>query len=832
MAYNDISNILNSRMRISGISSGLDVDGIVQQLMRVEQMKMDKARQSKTLLEWKRDDYRSVINSIRAFKDEFFDVLKPATNMRSISALSAYKTTYNGADTSSYFTATAGSGAISGTFTISSIQLAKEAKAASGSSVTGNVVGVAITIDSTSISAAKDNNKISVTFNGITKEITLDDGLSDIGSVVSNLNTKLEAAFGAGKITASVSGAGIAFNTANTNVLSINNAYNTGYNRILGTTISSPITLDSQSNKFTIALNGQTAHTIEVDPGTYTDADELMAEVQEKIDNLGELKGKVRVLNQNNRIVLKAIGSTGTASGVLADAVISDGELVDSDNSTFDVTIDGVTKSITLEEKDYTKNELLSAIQSKLNSEFGGNKAVVSMDESTGKLRFEEISTTDTITADKKENGGIGVLGYSNANKSNKLNLNAKLSDISGFFDQGPLAPADGNTDGYDIEFTINGREFKFKSSQTLNEVISIVNGDSEAAVRMSYDQLNDRIIVQAKNMGVTSGVKIDDVSGEGNLMSVLGLSGVDITGTDASIIYDDGSGAQTITRSGNDFIINGIALSLKKDYTSAVGDPIEVKIEGDPTKTLELIKSFVTKYNELLDKINNELSEKKYKDFPPLTDEERSGMSDKDIELWEEKAKSGTLNNDSILRNFISDMRNMLYKEVDGVSAKLYSIGITTGTWEQKGKLVINEAKLKEAIINSPDEVISLFTKESATAYSPNMSAEERAIRTGENGIANRLYDVIQDYTRTTRNSDGQKGILLEKAGIIGDVTENNSLISKEIQTKDQIISTLLDKLLDKENQYYRKFTAMESALNQMNSQIMWLSQQMGTGF
>jgi len=92
-------------------------------------------------------------------------------------------------------------------------------------------------------------------------------------------------------------------------------------------------------------------------------------------------------------------------------------------------------------------------------------------------------------------------------------------------------------------------------------------------------------------------------------------------------------------------------------------------------------------------------------------------------------------------------------------------------------------------------------------------------------------LYDVIQDYTRTSRNNEGRKGILLEKAGIIGDVTENGSLLSKEIQAKDQIINTLLDKLLDKENQYYRKFTAMESALNQMNSQIMWLSQQMGTG-
>ncbi|MEA4848693.1 MAG: flagellar filament capping protein FliD, partial [Clostridiaceae bacterium] len=82
-----------------------------------------------------------------------------------------------------------------------------------------------------------------------------------------------------------------------------------------------------------------------------------------------------------------------------------------------------------------------------------------------------------------------------------------------------------------------------------------------------------------------------------------------------------------------------------------------------------------------------------------------------------------------------------------------------------------------------------------------------------------------------TTRSSEGQKGILLEKAGVIGDITENSSLISKEIELKDTLINTLLDKLTDKENQYYAKFTAMETALNQMNNQIAWLSQQLGTG-
>lgn len=828
MATNGISNALNSRLRLSGLSSGLDIDTMVTQLLRAEQAKVDKARQSKTLLEWKRDDYRSIINSIRAFKDEYFDILKPATNMRSSSTFSAFKTTYSGAATSSYFTATAGSGAMAGSFSISSVQLAQAAKANSSGAVTGNMTGAAIAVGTT-ISAANDNNKISVTFNGTTKEITMAEGLTTSTAMAADLNAKLASAFGAGKITVDGSGGDITFNTASTNVLSIGNAYNSGYNKIFGTAISGPVTLDSMSNKFTISLNGADAVTIEVDPGTYADADALMAEVQEKIDNISGLNGNVRVLNQNNRLVLKAIGSTGTSSGTLSGTDVSGGVTIDSSNSTFDVTIDGVTKSITLEEKTYTKNELLTAVQSKLNSEFGSNKAMVSVDEGTGEMRFEGISDTNTLSAARKENGGIAALGFESANKSNKLNLNAKLSDISEFFSVGKLESTNDDGDEYEYEFSINGKEFKFKASQTLKDVMNAVNGDSEAGVTMSYDQLNDKLVINSKNMGATAGIKIEDTSGNGNLMSVLGLSGVDVTGTDAVITYNDGSGDQTITRANNDFTINGIAISLKKEYSSSVGGPIEVEITGDTTATLELVKSFVNKYNELIEKINGELSEKVYKDYAPLTDEQKAAMTEKDIEMWEEKAKSGMLKSDSLLTGFVDKMRDMLYKEVDGVSQKLYSIGISTGTWDQKGKLVIDETKLKAAITESPDSVISLFTKESSIAYSPNMSAADRAARDSENGIANRLYDVMQDYIRTTRNSEGQKGLLLEKAGIIGDLTENSSMISKEILTKESLITTLLDKLADKENQYYARFTAMETALSQMNSQIAWFTQQTG---
>lgn len=47
MAVNNISNLINSRIRLTGISSGLDTDAIIEQLMSVERAKVDKIKQEK-----------------------------------------------------------------------------------------------------------------------------------------------------------------------------------------------------------------------------------------------------------------------------------------------------------------------------------------------------------------------------------------------------------------------------------------------------------------------------------------------------------------------------------------------------------------------------------------------------------------------------------------------------------------------------------------------------------------------------------------------------------------------------------------------------------------
>lgn len=59
-----------------------------------------------------------------------------------------------------------------------------------------------------------------------------------------------------------------------------------------------------------------------------------------------------------------------------------------------------------------------------------------------------------------------------------------------------------------------------------------------------------------------------------------------------------------------------------------------------------------------MIDMVNGKLTEKKYRDYTPLTEEQKKDMTEKQIELWEEKAKSGLLRGDTILSGATNQMR------------------------------------------------------------------------------------------------------------------------------------------------------------------------------
>jgi flagellar hook-associated protein 2 len=185
-------------------------------------------------------------------------------------------------------------------------------------------------------------------------------------------------------------------------------------------------------------------------------------------------------------------------------------------------------------------------------------------------------------------------------------------------------------------------------------------------------------------------------------------------------------------TRKNNEFTINGTTFTLQG--TTDVETTVNVMHDGDAV--FQSIKSFIEKYNEIIDKINTKLTEQRYRDYPPLTNEQKKEMSEDEIKLWEEKAKSGTLRSDSLLRSVLDKMRFAWSSPVKAADSKLDQMteyGIETGSYFEGGKLYIkDEARLKQAINENPDEVLKFFTNSSQNFE--------------EQGVAQRLYNILSD--------------------------------------------------------------------------------------
>ncbi|WP_432407126.1 flagellar filament capping protein FliD [Wukongibacter sp. M2B1] len=789
-------NIANSTTRITGMYSGFDTDQLISDLMKVENQKVDTYKQKKQYLEWQQESYREIISSLREFEDKYFSYSNPTTNLLSNSTFNGYVANMINEYDERYIEISSASSALTGNYTISNISLAKSARAEGTTISSGSIESGSLAAFPT-ISSANDNNKITVSLNGASKEITIDDGIADINSLKANLQTKIDAEFGSGKITVGVNGDKLTFATVlATDKVKVDYAYNEGYG-LFGSKIGSNKVIDNQNNKFEVTLDG-TTQTITLTPNTYATSSDLQDEIQNQIDAAFGA-GNIRVVDSNSTLSLKAID--GTKNATSADwkgwdtFVVNDtGNTVDGSNDTFTVTLDGTDYDITLTQKDYTQSELVSAIQSKVDS----SKVLVTVDNATGNLRFEALSGK-SLSTDKVENGGLQALNLDSVNNSNKIDLTSNLTDIKDNFAT-PLVPGAGDI----IEFTINGESFSFDGASTsINEIISSVNSNENADVRMMYDEITDKIVIESKDTGATSKVEITDVNG--NFMQAIGLNGTSQSGSDASITIDDGNGPQTISRPSNEFTVNGISYDLKEDYA---GD-VSFRVEGDSDELYDKINEFVEDYNKIIEDINEKLNEEKYYDYDPLTEEQKDEMSEKEIEQWEEKAKSGILKGDSTLRSLVNNMRSIMYESVDGTA--LYEIGITTSSnYKDAGKLVIDENKLREAIEDNPDEIANLFAKE-------------------DEGIANKLYDVLEENVSIKTNSNGQKGFLLEKAGMSGDRTVNSNTISTQISDYDDMIADMLVDLVAKEDYYYSMFAKMESALAKMQSQSSFFTGQMG---
>ena len=68
-------------LRVSGLASGMDIDQLVSELMRAHRMRVDKSYQQRQILEWQREDYRTINSKLLALRNAAFDMKLQGTFM-------------------------------------------------------------------------------------------------------------------------------------------------------------------------------------------------------------------------------------------------------------------------------------------------------------------------------------------------------------------------------------------------------------------------------------------------------------------------------------------------------------------------------------------------------------------------------------------------------------------------------------------------------------------------------------------------------------------------------------------------------------------------------
>ncbi len=523
--------------------------------------------------------------------------------------------------------------------------------------------------------------------------------------------------------------------------------------------------------------------------------------------------------NENNikNFQITDVTSVATAASFTSTAISkqsiesNDITTFTASNSTMTFDFNGVKKTITLDgsytnaDASVNANGLVTELKTKLNATFGDNKIQVSV--TTGnKISFSSGSTDVFGITDFSSD--ISALGFAKATY-NRLSTTKEIKS-AGLSNSLTSVDIGGGVLGYKI--SVNGKEFTFNETNTLNDIISKINSDADAGVTVYYSSVTDKITVKSDITGSTSDVLINDVGG--NLSaSIFGTSNVNATnGTDTTMKYKLNGVEATVTRSSLNFTIDDINIELGENSIGKFTTPATFSVTTNTEDIVKNVKQFVDDYNEILSLINKKTTERPNKGFPPLTPDQEEEMEKDEIDKWTEQAKKGMLYGDSKINTVLRNLRNAVSSKTSVSSLTLSSIGIAPASYDTSGKLKFNEETFKKQLDQNPEEVINLFTKESTETN-------------GISCVAKQIQSILKENVGTF----GGTGVLIEEAGLADGLTADKNYLSKRMVDYDKVMTELKVDLANEKQRYYKKFTALEQTMNSLNSQSSWLTSMLG---
>lgn len=466
-------------------------------------------------------------------------------------------------------------------------------------------------------------------------------------------------------------------------------------------------------------------------------------------------------------------------------------------------------------------------LQVRLDRAFGTGNVKAELTNVDGKdtLAFSTKNDASTVTItsfDANVKDALGIM-YGASNKVNtyatldKANLGISKDDMSNYTD------ANGN-----LDLVINGVKIEgLTAKSTVKDIISKINATPEAGVKASYVDSTGQLMLVSSETG--AGRQID-VSGS-ELGKKLFMADPDnedagfVAGQDAEIAVSYGDGTVVnLTRSSNTFDLEGLKVSVtgKFGYDAAgnldSSQAVTFNAQADVDGVTELVSKFFEEYNALVEEVNTQITSKPDKSYGPLTDEQKAEMTEAEIERWEKKAKQGLLFNDGTMRDLSSSLQSFLTDLIgSGISYDdLEEMGISVSSnYMDGGKIEFNETKFKQAMSTEPDKVAKVFTGEG----------------TSSKGLAQSMQDRMTPYaTRYGTRNGGSYGRLIEEAGSPKvPISVMDNYIYREIESIQDMIATLQERLSSEEDRYIKQFTSMETMINKLNTQSGYLSQLQG---
>lgn len=483
------------------------------------------------------------------------------------------------------------------------------------------------------------------------------------------------------------------------------------------------------------------------------------------IDSITQLATGTKLISQNsvsNEVKCNVDSSLITAS------------------STISVLLDGVSKTISLHGTDNL--EVLTNLQIDLNKAFGtGVNVAIDGTITTNGSRQMSISGSP-------EN--LAILGFLSS-VSNRVELTSALSKLN----------LKQDLVGTSFKFSINGINFEFNETQSLAEVVDTIN-KSNANVSLSYSNVSDVFTLTSKTLG--QGVQIDCDESEGNLLNAL------LKVDQANYQSIDGKNAilsvngTTIERNTNSFEVNQFKLNL----ISETNTKTVLSAKNNTTQIVDGLTKFVEEYNKLIDKVFTLTTEKaEYREFSPLTDEQKKDMSETEVELWEKKAKTGLVRSDTNLVSLLSELRQVLFTRPTGSSLSLSDMGVKSSNYGDRGKLTIDSTKLNQALETRMNEVQALFTDK-------------------DNGIAVKFNAILNKNAQSSLSNPGR---LVVVAGIANTTSDAKNTLTERIKSIEVSIENFKRMYESQKERYWKQFSQLETAMSKMNSQSSWLTQQLG---